>query len=307
MFVRVLIAVMIALLMMGGAEAKKKKPAPKPLTWRIILYKDGNFGGKSLEITGDVPELDEYNFDDTTSSFQVLEGYWQLCEGENYTDTCVSYGPGSWPDMGGDGLRNNRLESVRRMQPPAPPPPPPPAPKPDLTRSVEARSSYAATIEGEGDARIVNDVTFRGITVRVTVKNAGSEPAGASTLRIEPGAKMAAAASYIAAGEHECPTGQVPWPAQEGRQMTCTAAASGELIATAAGTAMTCNIPKLAPGASARCVAVFSVLYNYLVPQFGDWYVTAIVDAGKKVDEDNEKNNGAGDQIRVKGDDLPAP
>ena len=301
----VLAGVMVLAASAGVAEAKRKpKPKPPEQTWRLVLYKSGGYGGDALDVIADVPELDEYGFDDNVSSFQVIEGFWQLCEGENYTSTCITVGPGAYPDLGAIGLRNNALESVRRMQPPGPPPPPP---RPDLTRKVEARASYDAIIEGEGEARIVNEVAFRGITVRVTVRNEGSVAAEASTLRIEPGKKMADVASYIAVGEHECGAGTIPWPAKEGGPTTCAPVQKGEIVAKTDGAGANCAIPKLEPGDSARCVAVFSVLYNYLVPQFGDWYVVAVADSGNRVKEDSEKNNGAGEQIRVKGDDLPPP
>jgi hypothetical protein len=299
---RLLLAATAFLLLAGAAEAKKPKPPPEE-SWRIILYKSPDFQDDALDLASDMAELEDRDFDGNVSSFVIVSGYWQLCEKEFYKGFCVELGPGSYPNMGAAGLSNNELESVRRMKVPAPPV----LPKPDLARSVEARAGYDATIEGEGDARLVTEVVFRGVTVRVTVTNKGASEAAASTLRIEPGGKMSAVASYIAAGEHECGAGKFPWPAKEGRQITCTALGKGELAATANGTAMTCAVPKLQPGGSARCVAVFSVLYNYLVPQFGDWYVVATVDAGKKVGEENEKNNGAGDQIRVKGDDLPPP
>lgn len=301
MIVRRLLIAVAALALAAGVGHAKKAAEP---TWRILLYEDDNYGGEVKEFTDDVADLDDFDFDNETSSFVIIEGYWELCEDPNYRGTCVQFGPASSPDMKRAGLRNDRVESIRRMKAPGPPPPPP---KPDLTRTVEARSGYDAVFTGEGDARVVASVAFRGITVRVTVKNGGETPAGASTLRIEPGAKMAGALSYVAAGEHSCGAGKVPWPSKEGRQADCVALQKGEVLATPAGTALTCAVPKLEPGESAKCVGVFSVLYNYLVPQFGDWYVVATVDAGKKVDEENEKNNGAGDQIKVKGDDLPPP
>ena len=303
MIARVLIGAAVLACAAAGVAEAKKKPEPEQ-TWRILLYEDKNYGGEVLDLDRDVPDLDDLDFENETSSVNIISGYWELCEDPNYRGTCVKYGPGSSPEIAKSGFRNDRLESLRRLQPPGPPPPPP---KPDLTRRVEARSSYDAVFSGEGDARVVASVAFRGVTVRVTVSNDGEETAGASTLRIEPGSKMAAALSYIAAGEHDCGGGKVPWPSKEGRQADCVALQKGEILATAAGTALTCSVPKLEPGESARCVGVFSVLYNYLVPQFGDWYVVATADAGKRVDEDNEKNNGAGEQIKVKGDDLPPP
>ncbi len=302
MIARLLLAVTALLLAAGTAQAQRPKPPPQE-SWRIILYKSPDFKDDSLDLANDEAELDHRNFDGNVSSFVIISGYWQLCEKEYYRGFCVELGPGSYPNMGAAGMRNNELESVRRMKVPTPPV----KPKPDLVRRVDARAGYDATIEGEGEARLVTEVVFRGVTVRVTVSNDGPGEAAASQLRIAPGDKLSAVSSYIAAGEHECGTGKIPWPAKEGRQTTCTALAKGEIAATADGNAMTCTIPKLQPGSSARCVAVFSVLYNYLVPQFGDWYIVATVDAGKKIGEENEKNNGAGDQIRVKGDDLPPP
>lgn len=270
---------------------------------KVILYSSPDFKGKELHIVGSVANLSDYDMNDEVSSLRVLGGDWAIYEDKDFKGKAIRLPPGDYRNMGEALFDNNELSSVGLLK--ATPPPPPKLP--DLTRKVDARTSYDATVEGEGAERVATEVRFRGITVFVTVTNDGAAPAAASTLAIEPGKKIGAFVSYIAEGRHNCGTGKAPWPATNGRQGACTELKRADIVANEAGDKMVCAIPVLAPGDSARCVAVFSVLYNWLVPQFGDWSIVATVDSAGKIKESNEKNNGAGAEIAVKGDDLPEP
>ena len=266
----------------------------------VILYARPNFEGKALRVTGDVANLREFRFNDETSSMIVVSGEWEIYPDRDYGGAGVLVPPGRYASMDEVLFRNNVLSSLKIHVRRGPPPPPP---MPDLTRTVDARTGFDATLEGGA----VTDLRFRGLTAFVTVTNDSDVDAGASTLRIEPGRRMAAVATYISPGGNPCGERKAPWPSQPGGQTSCTDLRAGDLVAKADNAAMTCVIPALKARASARCVAVFSAAYTWLVPPIGDWSITATADAANRVKESNEKNNGSGDQIRVKGDSLPAP
>lgn len=268
----------------------------------VILYSSPDFGGEQLRVTGDVPNLSDYDMNDEVSSMIVLGGEWAIFPHKNYRGAGIRVPPGRYPNMAAVLFENNELSSLRLLTPT--PPPPPPKPKlADLKLKSDARSGYQAVIEGEGETRAVKNVTFRGVTVYVTVTNTGEADSAASTLVIAPGKAMADYVKYISGGKHPCAEREVPWPAEAGRQIACTALKSGDIVASASGAKLSCDIPALAIGKSARCVGVMSVLYNWVVPDFGDWLLSASADAGGTVKESSEKNNGA--DIKVAKDDLP--
>ncbi|MFT3809629.1 MAG: beta/gamma crystallin-related protein [Micropepsaceae bacterium] len=271
--------------------------------FEAILYSKPDFQGEALRITGDIPNLRDrpYRFNDETSSMVVISGEWEIYPDKDYGGAGILVPPGRYPSMEAVLFENNELSSIRVHVRKGPPPPPP---KPDLTRKVDARTSFDATL----DAGKVTAFRFRGLTAYVTVTNESDVDAAASTLRVDLGKKMSALAAYIAPGGAVCGNGKAPWPAKNGGQMTCAPNQGGDIPGKATDDgAVTCAIPALKAKASARCVAVFSAAYSWLVPPLAEWNIVATADAANRVKEENEKNNGAGEQVRVKGDELPAP
>lgn len=270
----------------------------------VILYEKPNFQGGRIQVTGDVTNLADYRgFNDQISSIQVFgSSNWVVYEHSNYKGRWTILPPGNYATMNAAAFPDDTMSSIHKEIKKTPPPKPK---LPDLQRKVDARAGYNGVVEGEGEARIARDVTFRGLTAYVTVTNAGEADAAASTLVIKPGKAMSDLASYISEGKHHCAVGEVPWPEKAGGPVTCTKVRSSDIVAQPGEGQQTCAIPALAIGQSARCVAVMSVLYNWVVPEIDDWSITAFVDSGKKVKESNEKNNGDGAEIKVTGDDLP--
>jgi hypothetical protein len=263
----------------------------------LILYSSPNFQGKSLRVTGDVPNLREYRFNDEVSSLVVLSGEWALYEDSNYGGKAVRVPPGSYPEMGAVLMDNNELSSLRPLTPAAPPPPPPPK-LPDLTISTDARSGFV------GDSTQPDSVTFRGVIAFVTVANKGEGRAAASTLTIEPGPDELA--PYRAAGANPCPRGEFLWPASAGGPAACVRLRTGDVLAKPAGAGLSCAIPALDPGDSARCAVSFSVPYTWLVPTVAEWTITATADSGRKIREADERNNAGDGPARIAPDALPA-
>ena len=50
----------------------------------LILYSSPNFEGEALRVTGDVPNLREFRFNDEASSIVVLSGEWEIYPDKNY-------------------------------------------------------------------------------------------------------------------------------------------------------------------------------------------------------------------------------
>jgi hypothetical protein len=74
----------------------------------LILYDDFNFSGRTLQLTGPVPDLRPYNFDRRTSSLRV-QGNWYVCSGVNYTGECTKV-TGAF---NANGKWNDRISSAR--------------------------------------------------------------------------------------------------------------------------------------------------------------------------------------------------
>ena len=258
----------------------------------IILYSSPNFQGKSLRVTGDVPSLREYRFNDEVSSLVVLSGEWALYEDSNFQGNGIRVPPGSYPEMGAVLMDNNELSSLRPLTTAAPPQ----AKLPDLVTSIEARSGFI------GDPSNPASITFRGVTAYVTITNRGEGRASASTLAIVAGPDEMT--PYRAAGFHPCAKAEMPWPERAGGAASCSRLKSGDLVAKPSGAAMTCAIPALEPGASARCAVTFSVLYSWLVPQLTGWTITATADSGRKLKESDRGNNGGDSPLKVSPDTL---
>ena len=268
----------------------------------VLLFTSPNFEGDQLRVTGDVRNLRDYDMNDEVSSMIVLGGEWAIYPHKDFGGAGIRVPPGRYANMGDVLFENNELSSIRLLKPTRVEPPPKPKLS-DLKLKGEGRAGYQAIVEGEGEARTVKNVTFRGIAIYVTVTNSGQAEAAATTLVIQPAGAMSDYVKYISGGKHPCAEREVPWPAEAGKQITCTALKSGDIVATASGAKLTCNIPALAVGKSARCAGTMSVLYNWVVPDFGDWSISATADSGDKVSESNEKNNST--TIKIGKDDLP--
>jgi len=75
---------------------------------RLTLYADADFSGDALQLTGAVPDLRDYDFNDLASSIRV-QGTWYVCTDINFRGECS-------PVAGAFNLKskwNNRISSVR--------------------------------------------------------------------------------------------------------------------------------------------------------------------------------------------------
>lgn len=98
----------------------------------VVLYDDGNLGGRSLRLEADAPSLGRNGFNDRAVSLEVLQGTWELCADAEFSGTCRTYAPGRYPDLGYGMARqvsSARLlrsagEAPAVISPGLPPPPP---------------------------------------------------------------------------------------------------------------------------------------------------------------------------------------
>jgi hypothetical protein len=81
---------------------------------RAVLYSNPDFRGERYVIEGNtMPDLANTGFNDRAQSLRVERGYWIFCSDAGFQGTCRTFGPGSYPSLGG-GL-DNKVSSGRRI------------------------------------------------------------------------------------------------------------------------------------------------------------------------------------------------
>lgn len=96
----------------GSSTWKRKSTVTG--NFRLTVYENIQYQGKSLVITGDVPRLGEFGFNDGISSFRVTGGTWLLCEHYDYQGECF--------EVRGYNANllnikwNDRISSIRRIR-----------------------------------------------------------------------------------------------------------------------------------------------------------------------------------------------
>ncbi|CAK8682895.1 unnamed protein product [Clavelina lepadiformis] len=80
---------------------------------KIILYEDLDFGGKKLELTKNVSDLSEFNFNDVISSIKVESGNWIIFDDEKFSGPSYRLTPGKYPNPQSWGGKDDELSSVK--------------------------------------------------------------------------------------------------------------------------------------------------------------------------------------------------
>ena len=78
----------------------------------VELYEHDDYKGRRLNVRGDVGDLEDNNFNDTTSSLVVNRGRWELCTDARFRGRCRVYGPGRYPNVRG---YNDEFSSIRKV------------------------------------------------------------------------------------------------------------------------------------------------------------------------------------------------
>ena len=64
----------------------------------VTLYEGSNFGGRSVGVNVDIPNLGGTDFNDRARSMFVQGGTWELCRDDGYRGGCQTFGPGRHPE-----------------------------------------------------------------------------------------------------------------------------------------------------------------------------------------------------------------
>jgi len=85
------------------------------LSWTadLVLYAEGDFQGRPVNVVMDMRQLGTLNFDDRASSVVVENGAWVLCTEEDFSGTCITLEPGRYSSLKELGLEDT-ITSVRR-------------------------------------------------------------------------------------------------------------------------------------------------------------------------------------------------
>lgn len=76
-----------------------------------IIYSNPDFTGRSLRVTGAIPRLADYRFNDRASSIRITGGAWEVCVDANYRGRCeiIEYRE----DRLNQIRLNNKITSIR--------------------------------------------------------------------------------------------------------------------------------------------------------------------------------------------------
>jgi outer membrane protein assembly factor BamB len=89
----------------------------------VVLYEHPNYGGRCVTLTGDVPDLDSYSFNDMASAIRFVGSYasgWEavLYDNPNYLGATSTF-RGDDPDFGNDSINHDTTSSIVIRQIPA--------------------------------------------------------------------------------------------------------------------------------------------------------------------------------------------
>jgi hypothetical protein len=79
----------------------------------LVLYSEGDFQGRPVNVVIDMRQLASLNFNDRASSVVIEKHAWVLCTGEDFSGTCVTLEPGRYSSLKELGL-DDGVTSVRR-------------------------------------------------------------------------------------------------------------------------------------------------------------------------------------------------
>lgn len=96
----------------SSVRALGRDNGPASASPQVVFYERENFGGRSFVAQGDVPDFGRSGFNDRASSVEVIGGWFEACQGGDYSGQCVYLRPGKYPSLISMGL-NNRISSVR--------------------------------------------------------------------------------------------------------------------------------------------------------------------------------------------------
>jgi hypothetical protein len=123
----------------------------------IELFARPGFGGATVRIERDTPNLDTAGFNDRAASVVVNEGTWQLCSDGAFGGNCRVYAPGRYSDLGyGMAKQVSSARLVRSSR--------------DAPAVLSSGVSAPVTLSTDGTSRVIlfNAPNLRGESVAVS-------------------------------------------------------------------------------------------------------------------------------------------
>lgn len=81
---------------------------------QVVFYQGDNYSGRSFSTQRQVPNFNQYGFNDRASSVVVLSERWEVCDGAKYAGRCIVLRQGRYPSLAAMGL-NDRVSSARSV------------------------------------------------------------------------------------------------------------------------------------------------------------------------------------------------
>lgn len=79
----------------------------------IQLFERREFGGRSITLTKNAPNFENFGFNDRIDAAIVRRGVWRLCADERMQGNCRDFGPGRYNDLGPLGGRVSSAAILR--------------------------------------------------------------------------------------------------------------------------------------------------------------------------------------------------
>ena len=105
--------------MHGGGMRPPPPPPPRPMPppsqsgSSVTLFDGMGLSGERFRVTGDIPNLDNTQWNDRARSMIVRQGRWQLCTDAYFHGICQVFGPGRYDDIGN---QVGSASSIRRVR-----------------------------------------------------------------------------------------------------------------------------------------------------------------------------------------------
>lgn len=81
---------------------------------QVVFYQGNNYSGRSFSTQRQVPNFQQYGFNDRASSVVVLSERWEVCDDAKYRGRCILLRQGRYPSLAAMGL-NDRVSSARSV------------------------------------------------------------------------------------------------------------------------------------------------------------------------------------------------
>ena len=89
-------------------------PVQDPIGPACFIYEHVDYKGKTLVVTGNVPNLVSIGFNDAASSMIVMKGQWRIYEHIDFHGVAILLGPGCYKNFADFGIpANDCISSIK--------------------------------------------------------------------------------------------------------------------------------------------------------------------------------------------------